>query len=100
MQQVMAWCTAGSIPTECSATDPVRHLLLVALLLAPGCSGQPSPCRDGGRSCAAAQAPAGLRGVRKGYRILRSHWLEKTNRESGVPDIGIQAEWTPLVERR
>ncbi len=96
----MAWCTAGSIRTERCAADPVRHLLLVALLLAPACSGEPSPCRDGGRSCAAAQAPAGLRSVRKGYRIFRSNWLEKTNKESGVPDVGIQAEWAPLVERR
>ena len=72
----------------------------MVLLLVSGCSGQPSPCRDGGRSCAAAQAPAGLRSVRKGYRILRSHWLEKTNKESGVRDIGIKAEWAPLVERR
>ena len=96
----MAWCTAGSIRTERSAADPVRPLLLVVLLIVPGCSGEPSPCRAGGRSCAAAQAPAGLRSVRKGYRILRSHWLEKTNKESGVPDVGIQAEWAPLVERR
>ena len=96
----MAWCRAGLIRTERCAADPVRHLLLVVLLLAPGCGGQPSPCRDRGWSCAAAQAPAGLRSVRKGDRILRSHWLEKTNKESGVPDIGIQAEWAPLVERR
>ena len=32
--------------------------------------GRTSP--DGGRSCAAAQAPAGLWTVRKGYQILRS----------------------------
>jgi hypothetical protein len=34
-----------------------------------------------------------MRSVRKGHRIIRSHWLEKTNKESGVPDIGIRA-WT------
>ena len=96
----MVWCTAGSIRTERCAADPGRHLLLMVLLLAPGCSGEPSPCSNGGQSCAAAQAPAGLRSVRKGYRILRSHWLEKINKESGVPDFGIQAEWAPLVERR
>lgn len=38
--------------------------------------------------------------VRKGHRIIRYHWLEKTNKESGVPDIGIQAEWAPVVEQR
>ena len=96
----MVWCTAGSIRTERSAADPVRHLLLMLLLLASGCSLEPSPCRDGGRSCAAAQAPAGLRGVRKGYRIIRSQWMDKTNKESGVPDIGIKAEWAPVVEHR
>ena len=73
---------------------------MMLLLLVSGCSGQPSPCRDGGRSCAAAQAPAGLRSVRKGYRIIRSQWMEKMNKESRVPDIGIQAEWAPLVEQR
>ena len=41
-----------------------------------------------------------MRAVRRGYRIIRSHWLEKTNKESGVPDIGIQAEWAPVVEQR
>ena len=41
-----------------------------------------------------------MRAVRRGYRIICSHWLEKTNKESGVPDIGIQAEWAPMVEQR
>ena len=41
-----------------------------------------------------------MRSVRKGHRIIRSHWLEKTNKESGVPDIGIEAEWAPVVEQR
>jgi hypothetical protein len=72
----------------------------VTLLLVSGCCSQPSVCLDGGQSCAAAQAPAGLRGVRKGYRIIRSQWMEKTNKESGVPDIGIKAEWAPVVEHR
>jgi hypothetical protein len=39
-----------------------------------------------------------MRSVRKGHRIIRADWLEKTNKESGVPDIGIQAEWAPVVE--
>ena len=41
-----------------------------------------------------------MRAVRRGYRIIRSHWLKKINKESGVPDIGIQAEWAPVVEHR
>ena len=93
-------CTAGSHPTELCAADPVRPFLLAALLLVAGCSAQPSVCRDGGRSCAAAQVPAGMRAVRRGYRIIRSHWLEKTNKESGMPDIGIEAEWAPVAEQR
>jgi hypothetical protein len=40
-----------------------------------------------------------MRSVRKGHRIIRADWLENTNKESGVPDIGIQAEWAPAVER-
>lgn len=74
-------------------------IALVSGSLIGGCAAIPSVCLDGGRSCAAAQAPAGMRSVRKGHRIIRSHWLEKTNKESGVPDIGIRAEWAPLVER-
>ena len=41
-----------------------------------------------------------MRSVRKGHRIIRADWLEKTNKESGLPDPGIRAEWTPVVERR
>jgi len=26
--------------------------------------------------------------------------MERTNKESGAPDIGIQAEWAPFSERR
>jgi len=32
---VVAWCKAGSIATELCTTDPLRHLLLLVLLLAP-----------------------------------------------------------------
>jgi hypothetical protein len=41
-----------------------------------------------------------MREVRRGHRIMRSHRLEKINKESGAPDIGIQAEWAPVVEHR
>lgn len=81
-------------------------LLGLALVLAlAGCpwrssgSGE-SPCADGGSGCAAANAPAGQRAVRRGFRIVNSRWLNRTNKESGRPDIGIQAEWAPITERR
>jgi hypothetical protein len=54
----------------------------------------------GNRDCAAAQVPSGMRQVLKGHRIVRFHWQQKSNKESGVPDIGIKAEWEPIVERR
>jgi len=57
-----------------------------------------SPCRDGGNSCAAAQAAPGMRQVLKGHRIVRARWVERTNKESGVPDIGMEAEWAPISE--
>ena len=68
-------------------------IALVSGALIGGCAAIPSVCLNGGRSCAAAHAPAGMRSVRKGPRIIRSHWVEKTNKGSGVPDIGIRA-WT------
>lgn len=40
-----------------------------------------------------------MRSLRRGYRIGRHHWLRRTNRESGVPDVGLQAEWLPITER-
>lgn len=82
------------------------RLALLMTLLAPGCRGREhgadgaSPCANGSSSCAAAQAPPGLRQVRKGHRMIRTHWLDKTNRESGAPDIGIQADWAPIRETR
>ena len=59
-----------------------------------------SACSNGGNSCAAAQAPPGMRQVLKGHRIVRAQWVEKTNKESGAPDIGMKAEWEPITERR
>lgn len=88
---------------------PQRMLgLAVALALAvpfAGCAahaprnGQ-QPCADGGSRCAAASAPAGTRAVRRGHRIVRAHWLKRDNKESGQPDISIQAEWEAITERR
>jgi hypothetical protein len=81
----------------------LRLLIGLALALA-GCShrGNPAgtgPCAGGGSSCAAAAAAPGLRQVLRGHRFVRAHWVERTNKESGVPDIGIQAEWAPTSER-
>ena len=82
-----------------------RVALCLGVLLLAGCGskGNPSassPCRDGGTSCAAAQTPPGMRQVLKGHRIVRAQWVEKTNKESGAPDIGMKAEWEPITERR
>ncbi len=59
-----------------------------------------SACLNGGSACAAAEAPPGMRKVFKGHRMTKTEWLEKTNKESGVPDIGIKAQWEPLTERQ
>jgi len=82
-----------------------RVALCLGLLMVGGCGIQAdrpvsNACRDGGNSCAAAQAPAGMRQVLKGHRIVRSRWVEKTNKESGAPDIGMTAKWEPITERR
>ena len=82
-----------------------RVALCLGVLLLAGCGikGDPSAssaCRDGGTSCAAAQTPAGMRQVLKGHRIVKAQWVEKTNKESGAPDIGMKAEWEPITERR
>ena len=78
--------------------------LVLASALLPGCSASPTAdaaaCLGGGQRCAAAQAPAGMRQVRRGHRIRQAHWLPRRNKESGLPDIGIQADWTPITERR
>ena len=82
-----------------------RVALCLGVLVLVGCGikanpSASSPCRDGGNSCAAAQTPAGMRQVLKGHRIIKAQWVEKTNKESGAPDIGTEAEWEPITERR
>jgi hypothetical protein len=37
-----------------------------------------------------------MRAELRGHRIHRYHWLRRLNRESGDPDVGIQAEWVPI----
>ena len=84
----------------------MRHVALsLGVLLLTGCGIQgeqsgSSACRNGGNSCAAAQAPPGMRQALKGHRIVRSWWVERINKESGVPDIGTEAEWVPITEMR
>ena len=56
-----------------------------------------SACRDGGTSCATAQTPLGMRQVLKGHRFVRARWVERTDKESGLPDIGTEAEWAPIT---
>lgn len=82
-----------------------RVALGLGVLLLGGCGVQadksaPSACRNGGTSCAAAQAPPGMRQVLKGHRIVKTRWIERINKESGAPDIGMKAEWEPITERR
>jgi hypothetical protein len=82
-----------------------RVALCLGVLLLAGCGVQGNPtassaCMDGGTSCAAAQTPVGMRQVLKGHRIVRAQWVEKINKESGAPDIGMKAEWEPIIERR
>lgn len=79
-----------------------RVALCLGLLLMGSCgihadkSGS-SGCRDGGNSCAAVQAPPGMRQVLKGHRIARAKWVEKTNKESGAADIEMKGEWEPIT---
>lgn len=83
----------------------VLALPLALIVLLGSCGKQKrgaeeSACLKGGALCAAADAPPGLRKVLKGHRMTKTTWMEKTNKESGVPDIGIKAEWEPIHERR
>jgi hypothetical protein len=78
---------------------------LALLLLLGSCGwqaqkGQDGACLNGGSACAAADAPPGMRGVLRGYRMATSRWIAKDNKESGVPDIGIKAGWEPITTRR
>ena len=41
-----------------------------------------------------------MRQVLKGHRMVKIQWVQKTNKESGAPDIGAKAEWEPVSERR
>jgi len=82
-----------------------RVALFLGVVLLAGCAIKADPsassaCRDGGTSCAAAQTPPGMRQVLKGHRMVRAQWVEKTNKESGVPDIGVKAEWAPITVTR
>ena len=78
-----------------------RIALFLGALLLTGCGIQgSSPCKDGGNSCAAAHAPPGMRQVLKGHRFVRARWVDRINKESGIPDIGMEAEWAPITETR
>ena len=78
-----------------------RIAMSLGALLLTGCGIQgSSPCMDGGNSCAAADAPEGMRKVLKGHRFVRARWVERINKESGIPDIGMEAEWAPITEMR
>jgi len=37
-----------------------------------------------------------MRQVFKGYRMVRARWVEKINKESGLPDLGVNAQWAPI----
>jgi hypothetical protein len=41
-----------------------------------------------------------MRKVLKGHRFVRARWVERINKESGIPDIGMEAEWAPITEMR
>ncbi len=82
-----------------------RITLSLGVLLLAGCGIQgeqsgSSACVNGGNSCAAAHASPGMRQVLKGHRIVRARRVERTNKETGVPDIGTEAEWAPITETR
>ena len=86
----------------CGADAAMKRIaLFLGALLLTGCGIQgSSPCKDGGNSCAAAHAPPGMRQVLKGHRFVRARWVDRINKESGIPDIGMEAEWEPITEMR
>lgn len=88
-----------------SRAPAVQLLLPLILVVLAGCSEQgrswaDGACRDGTANCAAAQAPAGMRQLRRGHRMVSTEWVERPNLESGGLDIGLKARWAPLSERR
>lgn len=97
-------CRGGHLPRSPASPGRLGRLsgvlILVMLLAGCGIRGRGSPCLDGGSRCAAAEAPPGLRNVLRGHRIHRYRWLQRPNRESGVPDVGLEADWLPLQQRR
>jgi hypothetical protein len=83
----------------------VLALSLALTLLLGGCETLNKPeeetvCLNGGSLCAAADAPPGMRKVLKGHRMTETKWIEKTNKESGMPDIGMTAEWQPITGKQ
>ena len=79
---------------------PLALALLVGACAIQGQGSLEGACLNGGSSCAAAEAPQGMRQVLKGYRMVKTQWVQKTNKESGAPDIGVKAEWEPITETR
>lgn len=97
-------CRGGGLPRSLASSGRLRRLsgvlILVMLLAGCGSRGRGSPCLDGGSRCAAAEAPPGMRAALRGHRIQRYRWLQRPNRESGGPDVGLQADWQPIHQRR
>jgi hypothetical protein len=93
-----------------STAPPLSLLVLLlpwSLTVIAGCSWQgqvrgpaDGACADGTSNCAAAQAPAGMRQVRRGHRMVNAEWMERSNLESGGADIGLNAQWAPVTEQR
>jgi hypothetical protein len=101
--RVQAFIGADLAERSAEAMRALSALPLLLLLGSCGIQGQStqdSACLNGGSSCAAADAPAGMRQVLKGHRMVKAQWIEKTNKESGALDIGIRAQWAPITERR
>ena len=39
-----------------------------------------------------------MRKVLYGHRMVKAQWVEKINKESGVPDIGVKVLWEAITE--
>jgi hypothetical protein len=72
-----------------------RLLVLGALTVLPSAGAAQEP-----QIKCPGESTVEMRQVLKGHRIVRAQWVEKTNKESGAPDIGMKAEWEPITERR